>query len=93
MKKEKKHAPNERTREITVKQLNEMEINNIPDKEFKVMVIKTLPGLEKRQILVRTLANRWQIFKKWVREEIVNNQNEKYTRRNQQIRRGRRLDQ
>lgn len=69
-----------------------MEINNIPNKEFKVMVIKTLPGLEKRQILVRTLANRWQIFKKWVREEIVNNQNEKYTRRNQ-IRRGRRLDQ
>ena len=28
------------------KELNEMEINNIPDTEFKVMVIKVFTGLE-----------------------------------------------
>ena len=32
----------------TVKELNKMDINNKPDGEFKVMVIKILTGLEKR---------------------------------------------
>ena len=30
------------------RQLNEMEISNMPNKEFKVIVIKRIPGLEKR---------------------------------------------
>ena len=33
---------------IKVKELNVTEISNILDKEFKVIVIKTLTGLEKR---------------------------------------------
>lgn len=33
---------------ITIKKLNEMEINNMPDEKFKVMVIKILSRLEKR---------------------------------------------
>ena len=32
----------------TARELNEMEINNMPDREFKVMVIKIFSGLEKR---------------------------------------------
>ena len=33
---------------ITARQLNETEISNTPDREFKVMVIKIFIGLEKR---------------------------------------------
>ena len=33
---------------ITARDLNEMEISNMPDREFQVMVIKKLSGLEKR---------------------------------------------
>lgn len=36
-----------KTQKIT-EELNEMEIRNIPDKEFKIMVIKVLIRLEKR---------------------------------------------
>ena len=32
----------------TDRDLNEKAISNMPDKEFKVMIIKVLPGLEKR---------------------------------------------
>ena len=32
---------------ITAREINEMEINNSSDKEFKVMIIKILTGLEK----------------------------------------------
>ena len=32
---------------MTAKQLNETEISNMPDREFKVMVIKLFTGLEK----------------------------------------------
>ena len=32
---------------ITARELNGMEISNMPDSEFKVMVIKILIGLEK----------------------------------------------
>ena len=32
----------------TTRDLSEMDIRNMPDKEFKVMVKKTLTGLEKR---------------------------------------------
>jgi len=34
--------------EITAKELNEMEISNMSNREFKVMVIKILTGLEER---------------------------------------------
>ena len=43
MKKNKTKKPQKITEE-----LNEMEIRNIPDKEFKIMVIKVLIRLEKR---------------------------------------------
>lgn len=33
---------------ITAKEVNHMEISNMPDKELKVMVINILTGLEKR---------------------------------------------
>jgi len=33
---------------ITARDLNEMEINNVPDREFKEMIIKILTGLEER---------------------------------------------
>ena len=32
----------------TEKELNKMEVSNLPDKEFKVMVIKALMALERR---------------------------------------------
>ena len=32
---------------ITVKDLSEMDISNMPDREFKVMIIKILTGFEK----------------------------------------------
>ena len=34
---------------IPVRELNEAEISNVPDREFKIMVIKALIGLEKRE--------------------------------------------
>ena len=45
------------------KEQNEMEISNIPDKKFKVMVIKILDGLEKRGedlngIIIKEIENR-----------------------------------
>ena len=42
MKKKKKQD------KTTAKDLSEIEINNIPDKEFKVIIIKILTGLEKK---------------------------------------------
>ena len=33
---------------ITTRELNQTEVNNMPDGEFKVMVIKIVTGLEKR---------------------------------------------
>ena len=43
---------------ITTKELNETEINNMPDREFKVMVIKVLTGLEKRVDGLRVTFNK-----------------------------------
>ena len=34
--------------ETTAINLNEMDISNMPDREFKVMIIKALTGLEKK---------------------------------------------
>lgn len=44
--------PNKRTR----KTFNEMEINNIPDKEFKAVGIKALPELRRKMDERRTLT-------------------------------------
>ena len=52
---------------ITAIELNETEINNMPDTDFKVMVIKILTGLEKR------LENLSDTFNKEI-ENIKKNQ-------------------
>lgn len=38
--KKQNYVPNKRTRQTPEKNLNEMEVSNLPDKEFKLMVIK-----------------------------------------------------
>ena len=41
--KKQKYVPNKRTRQTQKKKnFNEMEVRNLPDKEFKLMVIKVL---------------------------------------------------
>ena len=56
---------------ITARELNEMEVSNIPDREFKVMIIKLLTGLEKRVEDLRPSIKR--TYKKTVRDEELNN--------------------
>ena len=41
----KKHGPNERTDQTPEKELNEMEISNLSDAEFKALVIRMLKEL------------------------------------------------
>ena len=41
----KKYGPNERTEKTPEKELNEMEINNLSDAEFKTLVIRMLKEL------------------------------------------------
>lgn len=56
-----------------------MEMNNLPEKEFKVMVIKMLTKVRKR------MDKHSENFKKEpIRVEKYNNINEKYTSGNQQ---------
>ena len=38
---------------ITTRELNQTEVNNMPDGEFKVMVTKMFTGLEKRMEALR----------------------------------------
>lgn len=46
------------------KELNNIEINNLPDKEFQVMIIKMCTELEKELMKsVRTSTKRNKIFK------------------------------
>ena len=40
-----KHGPNERTDETPKRELNEMEISNLSDAEFKILVIRMLKEL------------------------------------------------
>ena len=49
------------------KNLNETEIRNLPDKELKVIVIKTFTELGRRT--VRTSTKRWKIA--WVDLETI----------------------
>ena len=56
---------------ITARDLNEMEMSNMPDREFQVIVIKKLSGLEKRvENLSETLNKELENIKK--------NQSERY---------------
>ena len=43
---------------ITARELNEMEISNMPDREFKVMVIKILDLRKEWKTLVRPSTKR-----------------------------------
>ena len=52
----------EQEKENSEKELNEMEISNLPDKEFKIMVIKMCTSLERKV----------DIFSKNLNKEIEN---------------------
>ena len=41
--------PSERTGQNPARDLSETEINNMPGREFKVVIIKIIAGLEKRK--------------------------------------------
>ena len=54
----------------TIRELNETEVINIPDREFKVMVIKILNGLEKRvQDICENLNKNIETIKKNLSEK------------------------
>ena len=70
------------------KQLNEMEIGNLPEKEFRVMIVKMIQDLGKRmeakiEKMQEMFNNDLEELKNKHRDEQYNNWNEKYTRRNQ----------
>ena len=54
--KKQEYVPNERTKHR--RNLNEMVISNLPDKEFKIVVIKMLTGFGSRINTVRTSRDR-----------------------------------
>ena len=67
-------------------QLNEEEIGNLPEKEFRIMIVKMIQNLGKR--MEAQTENIQEMFNKETEElknkdEQHNNCNEKYTRRNQ----------
>ena len=43
---------------ITARDLNEMQISNIPDREFKVTIIKILTGFEKKVVNINETINK-----------------------------------
>ena len=70
------------------KQLNEVEIGNLPEKEFRIMKVKMIQDLGKR--MEAKIEKMQEMFNKDLEElknkqtdEQYNNWNEKYTRRNQ----------
>ena len=78
------------------KQLNEVEIGNLPEKEFRILIVKMIQDLgkrmeakiEKTQVMfnkdVEELKNKHlEELKNKQTDEQYNNWNEKYTRRNQ----------
>ena len=79
------------------KQLNEVEIRNLPEKEFRIMIVKMIQDLRKRtqakiekmQEMFNKDLEEWKnktprrIKEQTNRDEQYNNWNEKYTRRNQ----------
>ena len=61
---------------ITAKDLNEMEISNMPDEEFEVIVLKIIIGLEGKKLTnsVKTSTKIYIKYKKGpVRTEEFNN--------------------
>ena len=70
------------------KQLNEVEIGNLPEKEFRIMIVKMIQDLRKG--MEAKIEKMQEMFNKDL-EELKNKQternntvtNEKYTRRNQ----------
>ena len=68
------------------KQLNEVEIGNLPEKEFRIMIVKMIQNLRKR--IEAKIEKMQEMFNKDLeelknRDEKYSNWNEKYSRRNQ----------
>ena len=55
----------------THKQLNEDEIGNLPEKEFRVMIVKMIQDLEKK--METQIEKLWEMFNKEL-EDLKNNQ-------------------
>ena len=67
------------------KGINETEVSNSPDKEFKIIVIRCLLNLEEWRNIVSTSMKRQQTKKREpIRPEEYNNIHEKYTGGKQQ---------
>ena len=67
-------------------QLSEVKIGNLPDKEFRVMIVKMIQNLRKR--IEAKIEKMQEMFNKDLeelknRDEKYSNWNEKYSRRNQ----------
>ena len=77
------------------KRLNEVEIGNLPEKEFRIMIVKMIQNLGKRmeakiekvqEMFNKDLEELKEQTPRRIKEETdeqYNNWNEKYTRRNQ----------
>ena len=57
---------------ITARDLNETEISNIPDKEFKTTFIKILTGLKKRMEDLSKSFNKEKYKKESIKDELNN---------------------
>ena len=73
---------------ILEEQLSEVEIGNLPEKEFRIIIVKMMQNLWKRMEVrtekIQEIFNRVRRFKEQSDgDEWYNNWNEKYTRRNQ----------
>ena len=70
-------------------QINEEELGNLPEKEFRVMIVKMIKNLRSRMEAqiekIQEIFNRdlEELKNKQTRDEQHNNWYEKYTRRNQ----------
>ena len=47
MRKQRNLSQMKEQNKVTARDLNEIDINNMPDRDFKVIIIRVLPGLEK----------------------------------------------
>ena len=47
MRKQRNLSQMKEQNKVTARDLNETDINNMPDRDFKVIIIRVLPGLEK----------------------------------------------
>ena len=60
------------------KQLNEVEISNLPEKQFRIMIVKMIQDLGKRMEKMQELKNnqRWIIHQKESRTEKLRQKHE-----------------